>query len=190
LRDGSVHIALNTKFTRIVNSPLFSKNYKQFFIFMADTECDRLIELGKRALQRSQTILPDGKHGVDQARTSSGSFLAGPLQLDPTVRAVEARPYPAKFLLPMDHDASIEAFDLLVDPLTAGPGSGYMVMCTDAFFTRKFQLQDDSATLSCMSSGSGLAAPISFDPFQAAEPLTLHLIERSTRSLICIADRL
>jgi prolyl 4-hydroxylase len=73
-------------------------------------ECESLIELARPRLQRALTVDQDGKHQVDQHRTSEGMFFAlGEL---PLVQRIEARI--AKLLgLPAEHGEGLQVLHYL-----------------------------------------------------------------------------
>lgn len=65
--------------------------------FLSDMECDRLIQLGKPRLQRSETVIESLAKSQGQAapeskiRTSSGSDFSGMAKSEPVVLAIEDR---------------------------------------------------------------------------------------------------
>jgi len=73
-------------------------------------ECESLIELARPRLQRALTVDQDGKHQVDQHRTSEGMFFAlGEL---PLVQRIEARI--AKLLgIPAEHGEGLQVLHYL-----------------------------------------------------------------------------
>lgn len=73
-------------------------------------ECEALIELARPRLQRALTVDQDGKHQVDQHRTSEGMFFAlGEL---PLVQRIEAR-IAKLFGLPAEHGEGLQVLHYL-----------------------------------------------------------------------------
>ncbi|MGN2243002.1 2OG-Fe(II) oxygenase [Frateuria sp. GZRR33] len=73
-------------------------------------ECAALIDAARPRLDRAMTVAEDGKHQVDERRTSAGMFFR--LGETPLVRAIEARL--AKLLdLPVEHGEGLQVLHYL-----------------------------------------------------------------------------
>mmetsp|Transcript_7673 Transcript_7673/g.28262 ORF Transcript_7673/g.28262 Transcript_7673/m.28262 type:complete len:784 (-) Transcript_7673:2192-4543(-) len=61
----------------------------QFQNFATAEECDKLMELSKKSMRRSQVVAGEGRSSIDKARTSSGASLSK--FMDPLVGVVQER---------------------------------------------------------------------------------------------------
>lgn len=69
----------------------FAHNFRyRYDQFLTDHECDHIISLAGKSVERSQVVGADGANKVDSARTSNGVFLSSWAQ-DPVVQRLERR---------------------------------------------------------------------------------------------------